>query len=153
MLHSIFKNGTIKTFLPALLCSTIFSFAAKAGGDTYAVYLNNKLIFKQAGLETSVNNLQLSKANYNDELVIYYSHCGQTGTGRSIVLKDDKNNILKEWKFADASGSDVSMKIPVKEILELQKKNANASLSLVYFSSKYLPKGRLLTSIKWQDKN
>ena len=95
----------------------------------------------------------MTKANYNDELVIYYSHCGQTGKGRSIVLRDDNNNIIKEWKFSDATGSDASMKIPVKEILELQRKNANTSLSLYYFSSQYLPKGRMLTSIKLQDKN
>jgi hypothetical protein len=110
-------------------------------------------VFKQARLGVSVSNLQLTKANSNDELVIYYSHCGQTGKGRSIVLRDDKNNIVKEWKFSDATGSDASMKIPVKEILELQKKNSNASLSLYYFSSQYLPKGRMLTSIKLQDKN
>lgn len=150
MLHSIFKSATVKYFIPLVLLLTTFSFAAKAGGDSYSFYLNGKLLFTQVGTRTSVSNLQLSKENYKDELVIRYNHCGQTGKGRSIVLKDDKNNIVKEWKFADGNAS---MTIPVKEILELQKKNANTTLSLYYFSSKYLPKGRMLTSVKLQDKN
>ena len=149
MLHLIFKSATAKYFMPLVLLLTSLSFTAKAGGDSYEIYLNNKLIVKQARMGVTVDNLQLSKANYNDELVVRYSHCGTTGKGRSIVLKDDKNNIIKEWKFADGNAS---MSIPVKEILELQKKN-NTTLSLYYFSSQYLPKGRMLTSVKLQDKN
>lgn len=149
MLHSIFKSATVKYFMPVVLLLIILSFTAKAGGDSYEIYLNNKLIVTQARMGVTVDNLQLSKANYNDELVVRYSHCGITGKGRSIVLKDDKNNIVKEWKFADGNAS---MSISVKEILELQKKN-NTTLSLYYFSSQYLPKGRMLTSVKLQDKN
>ena len=39
----------------------------------------------------------------------------------------------------------------IRNILELQKKNAN--LRLYYFSSQYLPKGRVIASVKLQDKN
>jgi len=45
------------------------------------------------------------------------------------------------------------MSIPVKDIFDLQKKNVSATLKLYYFSSQYLPKGRVLTSIKLQEKN
>jgi hypothetical protein len=147
------SNRTLlKTFIATVLFSTI-SFAATAGGDTYQIYLNNKLVFKQRVLNSSpvdLNSLQLTKANYNDELEIYYNHCGVTGTGRSVEIKDEQNHILKEWKFKDAN---VAMSIPVKEILELQKNNPNAVLNLYYFSSKYLPKGRMIASIKMQGKN
>jgi hypothetical protein len=156
MLHSNAKWTWSKTFAAIVLFLTTFSFAAIAGGDTYEIYLNKKLVFKQRVLNASaidLNSLQLTKANYNDELVIYYSHCGVTGTGRSIEIKDDQNNVLKEWKYKDANSSNTAMTIPVKEILELQKNNPKAVLNLYYFSSKYLPKGRMLASIKTQEKN
>jgi len=156
MSHTDLKHRMIKTIVAATLFLTTFSFAAIAGGDTYEIYLNNKLVFKQRVLNTTavdLNSLQLTKENYNDELEVYYSHCGVTGTGRSIEIKDDKGNVLKEWKFKDVSGANASMTIPVKEILDLQKSNPNAALNLYYFSSKYLPKGRMIASIKLPGKN
>jgi hypothetical protein len=145
-----------KMFAATIVCLITFSFAALAGGDTYQIYLNNKLVFKQKSYNPSVvdlNNLQLTKTNYNDDLVVYYSHCGVTGTGRSIEIKDENNNVLKQWKFKDAQGSNASMVIPVKDILELQQQNPKATLNLYYFSEKYLPKGRMLASIKMENKN
>lgn len=156
MSHIIFKQSMCKTLIGTALFLTSFSFAAIAGGDTYEIYLNNKLVFKQRVINPTavdLNSLQLTKANYNDELEIYYSHCGVTGTGRSIEIRDEKGNVLKEWKFKDANGANASMTIPVKEILELQKSNPNIALNLYYFSSKYLPKGRMLASIKLPQKN
>jgi hypothetical protein len=155
MSHTNSNCTLLKTFIVTVLFSTI-SFAATAGGDTYQIYLNNKLVFKQRVLNSSpmdLNSLQLTKANYNDELEIYYSHCGVTGTGRCVEIKDEQNHILKEWKFKDADAANAAMSIPVKEILELQKNNPNAVLNLYYFSSKYLPKGRMIASIKMQGKN
>jgi len=155
MLHTNFRSALVKTFTLIVLCLTAFSFKSKAGGDRYEIYLNDKLIEQRfvGQMAVDISSLQLDKTNYKDKLVIYYSHCGTIGKGRSIVVKDDQNRILKEWKFADATGADASMSIPVKDILDLQKNNANASLSLYYFSSQYLPKGRMLTSIKLKEKN
>ena len=156
MPHFNLRQTWMKTIVATVLVLTTFSFTAIAGGDTYEIYLNNKLVFKQRVINPSavdLNSLQLTKANSNDELVIYYSHCGVTGTGRSIEIKDEKNQVLKEWKYKDASGSNASMTIPVKEILELQKDNPKTILNLYYFSSKYLPKGRMIASIKMQEKN
>lgn len=144
MVHKIFKPGIIKYFTSAVFCFMLFTFTAKAGGDSYEIYLNNTLVYKQVRFSIEVNKMQLSEANYNDALIIHYNHCGAVGTGRSIVLKDDKNNTIREWKFVDGKAS---MSIPVKEILDMQKKNKNIALNLYYFSSKYLPKGRMLTSI------
>jgi len=155
MLHTNFKFSFVKTFTLIVLCLAAVSFKSKAGGDKYEIYLNNKLIEEKyvGGLAVDVSSLQLDKTNYKDKLVIYYSHCGTIGKGRSILIKDEQNRVLKEWKFADATGTESSMSIPVKDILDLQKNNANASLSLYYFSSQYLPKGRMLTSIKLKEKN
>jgi len=155
MRHTNCKSVLVKPFTLIALCLTSFSFVSKAGGDRYEIFLNDKLIEQRyvwhSGID--VTSLQLDKTNYNDKLVIYYSHCGTAGKGRTILIKDEQNKVLKEWKFADATGDDASMSIPVKDILDLQKSNVNANLGLYYFSSQYLPKGRMLTSIKLKEKN
>ncbi|HEY6977648.1 MAG TPA: hypothetical protein VH396_15225 [Chitinophagaceae bacterium] len=155
MLHTNLKSALAKTFTFIVICLTTFSFISKAGGDKYEIYLNDKLITQkyvgQSGVD--VSSLQLDKTNSKDNLIIYYSHCGTVGKGRTILIKDEQNKVLKEWKFADATGNDASMSIPVKDILDLQKNNVHASLSLYYFSSQYLPKGRMLTAIKLKEKN
>ena len=144
MQHSNFKQTLAKAFTFAAL--SLFTFNAKAGGDSYEIYLNNKLILKQYVTEPlNLKSLQLDKANSNDRLVIFYSHCGQTGKGRSIAIKDEKGKILKEWKFANSTGSK-SMIIPVKEILQLEKNNTNGRLRL-YYAAQQMPKGLMLTAL------
>lgn len=130
------------------------SFTTKAGVDSFEIYLNNKLILRQAvNKPFTLQSLQLDKANKDDQLVIYYSHCGAIGTDRSIVIKDDKGNTIKEWKFADASGSDnKGMTIPVKELLQLEKNYSQTNLNIVYFSQQ-LPKGRALSAVQLNGKS
>lgn len=145
MQNSSFKNAFVKAFTFGVL--SLFTFNAIAGGDSYEIYLNNKLILKQyVAQPLNIKSLQLDKINSNDQLVILYSHCGQTGKGRSIAIKDDNGKILKEWKFANATGSDESMVIPAKEILQLAKNNTITYLTL-YYTAQQLPKGRMLTSV------
>ena len=145
MQHSNLKRNLVKAFTFAAL--SLFTFNAKAGADSYEIYLNNKLILKQFVTESlNIKSLQLDKANSNDRLVIFYSHCGQTGKGRSIAIKDENGKILKEWKFANSTGSNGSMIIPVKEILQLVKNNTSSRLHL-YYAAQQLPKGLMLTSV------
>jgi len=121
-----------------------------AGGDHYKIYLNKKLVAEQFITRGAVAlNLQLNESNYNDEITVYYSHCGATGKGRSIKLKDDNGNTLKEWKFDDAKSSD-AMTIPAKEILQLKKSPGGVNL---YYSAKELPNGRVLASVNFGNKN
>ncbi|MEP6583772.1 MAG: hypothetical protein ABJA90_05885 [Ginsengibacter sp.] len=151
MQHSIFKNAFLKAFTFAVLF--LSAFKTKAGGDVYEIYLNSKLIAKQFVTQPlNIKDLQLDRANSNDRLVIIYNHCGQTGKGRTIAIKDDKGKVLREWKFADAKGSDVSMVIPVKELLTLAKNYSEKHLTL-YYAAQQLPKGRLLTSVNLENKN
>lgn len=109
-----FKPIWVLLFTTTLAC--LQSFTVKAGGEGFEIYLNNKLILRQAvNKPFTLHSLQLDKANKDDQLVIYYHHCGSTGKDRTIVIKDDKGKIIKEWKFADASGStNKGMTIPVR---------------------------------------
>ncbi len=149
MLHYHFQQRLIKNFLLILFASA-FSINCMAGGDSYEIYLNKKLVFAYpSGNKFSIEakTLSLDKSNYNDELAIYYRHCETADKGRSIVIKDRQNRILKEWKFADA---DVSMIMRVKDILALKSKES--TINLYYISAKQLPEGRMLTSINLNEK-
>ena len=146
MLHHSFKRSSVHILALTAICLTTFAFA-KPGGDHYEIYLNNKLLLKQYAYQPlTLQSLQLTKENMNDNLVIIYSHCGVTGKGRSIAIRNEKGTILKEWKFADATGSNKGMTIPVKELLELEKQVHSDNLSLTY-ASQELPKGKVLASI------
>lgn len=144
------KEAMIKMFALITLSFTVFSFTTKLGLDSYEIYLNNKLILKQSvNQPLSLRILQLGKANDNDQLRINYKHCTLEGAGtdRTIVLKDEKGNTLKKWAFTNASGSDLSMVIPVKELLQLEKNNADHELSLQY-TARELPKGETLAFLR-----
>ncbi|WP_205508308.1 hypothetical protein [Longitalea arenae] len=149
------QRSLIKTAYTAVFTVTILllqAFTAKAGGEGFQIYLNNKLILEQSGRQFTLQNLPLDKANMNDELVIYYYSCADKGKARSIAIKDDKGNIIKEWKFGDANGPRAGMKIPVKELLQFEKSYANSSISLVYISQQQ-PNGRPLSALLFTSKS
>ena len=140
------KPTAIKSIILIVLCAILFSFSHKPGAHSFEIYLNNKLV-----LQDYVNDkkeaaiLSLSQDADQDQLSINYSHCGQIGTARNIIIKDEQNKILKEWHFADAAaGVKNPMTCKVKDIVALS--NGHNSLSLFY-SSKELSNDQLLASI------
>jgi len=125
------------------------AFSGSFGGDSFTIYLNNKLLVQQyVARHEGIKSLSLDQAKPNDQLMIYYSHCGRLGTGRSIVLKDAQNNTVKEWHFVDAEGANNAMTCRVKDILDSGRGNATINL---YYSSRELPEGRLLASLQLND--
>lgn len=152
MQHTTFNHAFIKMFTLITLCFTAFGFTTKFGLDSYEIYLNSKLILKQAvNQPLSLRVLQLDKANDNDQLRITYKHCTVKGAGtnRSIAIKDEKGNILKKFEFANATGSDLNMVISVKDLLQLERNNVNHELSL-YYTARELPKGEMLASLRFK---
>lgn len=147
MLHTRFLN-VIAAF--AVVSLSALSLNAKAGGDHFKVYLNNKLIIEQyMGNRTfTLQQLQLDKVNVNDKLTFHYSHCGEIGKSRKIAVTDAKGKIIREWKFADASGKQSGMVIPIKELMELKQDD----LQFVY-SAQQLPKGQTLAALHLTDKS
>jgi hypothetical protein len=152
MKHRFLKSAWAAVITIIIVC--LQGFIAKAGGESFEIYLNNKLILRQAVSQSlTLQSLSLDKANKDDQLVIYYHHCNTVGKGRTIAIKDDKGNIIKEWKFADGStGSKNGMTIPVKELLQLEKSYASTNLSLFY-SSQQMPKGRALSAVQFAGKS
>ncbi len=131
-----FKPAFVKAFMLAVISSMIFAVTANAGVDSYSIYLNKRLLFKQSmDKPLTLQSLQLDKANPNDEIIVYYTQChapNKIGSGRSIAVKDAEGKKIKEWKFEDVKGSDHAMIISVKDLTGLQKKNAASSLVLFY---------------------
>ena len=146
MLRQTFKPACIAV----LTCTVLLlqAFMVNRGVDVFEIYLNNKLLLQQAANKPfTLQSLQLNKSNINDELVIYYNHCGESGKHRSIAIKDDKGNTIKEWKFSDASEVRSAMRIPVKELLQLDKSYTHNSL-IIFYTAQQLPKGRTLSGLQ-----
>lgn len=147
MLQRKMNSTALASFLMFGFALLLSSFSNKMGGDSFEVYINKKLVIQQyVPKGEAVKSLQLDQANYNDEMEVYYNHCGRTGTGRIISLRDSQNKILKEWRFQDTPGAKTNMACNVKDILSTQKLNGGITLQL-YYSSNELPDGRLLASI------
>lgn len=153
MLPVFLKRNLIATLVSFIFC--LPAFKAKAGLDSYEIYLNKKLILKQfVNQPLTLDNLGLDATNINDRLVIYYSQCNapdKLGKSRSILVKDANGQIIKKWSFADAKKGNSGMVIPVKEILQLEKKSLS-KLSLIYTAEGHT-KGQLLANFHFGSKS
>ena len=150
MKPTISKLRAVKLLMWIAASAILFSFSGDTGADSYKVYLNDKLILQQyVSRQASVPDLPLDESVANDELAIYYNHCGKIGTARNISIKDGNDQLLKEWKYTDVSGTDTGMHCSVKDILTLSKGKAKVNL---YYSSKEIPDGMILASIVTKDK-
>lgn len=145
MSKSIVKS--LSAVIATALCLTVFTVTAKAGGEYFSIYLNNKLILQQVvtSQSFSLKDLKLDASNANDQLVVHYFQCGTIGKERSISLKDSKGKVLKEWKFSNATGSNTGMTIPVKELLQLAKSHPGEPICF-YYSSQDHPRVQALAS-------
>ena len=127
------------------MCTTLFSFLSKPGGEGFEIYLNNKVVLQQFGGDmNTVESLQLNSSGNNDKLTIKYHHCGKVGKNRIITVKDGQNKVLKQFRYADAVTPVSPMAVNVNDILSFKKKDNTLKL---FYSSSELPNGRVLASI------
>ena len=141
-MKSIFSKTTALVAVSAIL----FSFSPTPGGEGFEIYLNNKVVIQQFGSDIkNQKSLELNPSSPNDKLTVKYHHCGRVGKNRVVTIKDAQNNVLKEFRYADAATPVSAMSVPVKDILALKKASSN-TLRLYYTSSE-LPKGRMLVNI------
>lgn len=147
------NRATLILMMLVTLSFGAFSFSAKYGLDSYAIYLNDKLLLKQyVNQPLNLRVLPLHSAQETDQLRISYNHCtikNGAGTSRSVSLQDEEGQVLKKWVFADATGSDLNMVIAVKELRQLEKTHAHQALRLVY-SARELPKGEMLSMLRFK---
>lgn len=130
------------------VCTFLFSFTSKPGGEGFEIYLNNKVLIQKFGTEiNSVQSLSLINSSPDDKLTIKYHHCGRVGKNRVISIKDAQNKSLKEFHYADAGSPVSSMLVNIKDLISLKKGNNN-TLKLFYSSSE-LPAGRDLATMNF----
>ena len=140
------RSKLIVKSLLILICAALFSFSSKKGGDSFEIMLNGKRVLQQfVYASKGVQTIQLAATSDNDKLDIYYNHCGQVGKNRYITIKNEKDQPIKVWKFADAVDKNGAMSFKLKDILSLRK-NKTDKLNLFYNSSE-LPAGRTLATI------
>jgi hypothetical protein len=133
-----------------LVCATLFSFSSNKGGDSFEIGLNGKRVLQQfVYASKGVQTIQLTQTSDNDKLDIIYSHCGRVGKNRYITVKNEKDQAIKVWKFADAVDKNAAMSFSLKDILSLRKNKAD-KLNLFYSSSE-LPAGRTLATIAGEE--
>jgi hypothetical protein len=140
------QNSTASKVLLLLVLSTVlFSFSSNFGGDVFKIYVNKKLWIEQAVYKNEpAKTIPLEQNLSNEEIEVYYSHCGATGKSRSIRITDGQNKLLKEWHYADVTTANKGMSLKVKDILSLQNK---ANQLQLFYSSKELPAGKLLVAM------
>ena len=151
--QNIMKLGL---FAMILLPVTLLSFIPKPGADHFEVYLNKKLVFQQyVGQNTTTKSLALDQGNINDQVDVFYSHCGVMGKKRTITIRDGQT-ILRQWRFPDTENDKAAanrlMSMRAKDILSFQSKGSDRKINL-YYSSEQIPDGRLLASIVLDTEN
>ena len=151
MAQSIVKSLAIRSLALVALCATLFSFSEeKIGGESFTVYLNDKLLVKQyVHADKTIHSFSLAESAVTDVLNVNYSHCGKIGTARSITIKDPQSKSLKQWAFPDAGAENAgpTMAIKVKEVLALQKNSKEGKQLHLIYTSRELPEGRILAAI------
>jgi hypothetical protein len=144
------KLLAIRSLSLIVLCVALFSFSKRTGGDTFAIYLNDKLLLQERVLvkEGTLKDIKLGLRDANAILKVNYSHCGQIGMERSLTIKSSDNKVLKSWDFSDDRVA--VMTVGVKELLALKKDYANERLQLLY-SSREMMEGKVLAAIVLPD--
>ncbi len=139
------KKQALLSLQALIVCSALFSFSTFRGGDSYTIHVNNKqLVQYYVASKEATPKISLDQ-NANDKLSVFYSECGKIGQSRKLTLKDQQDNVLKEWSFANVTGEHTAMICNSKEIFTANKNKVN-SLKL-YYSSREVSKERLLVTI------
>jgi hypothetical protein len=147
------KNNFLMLVFLLPLTILMGAFIVPFGGEGYEIYIDNKLVLQQFGQQMKqVKSLQLNASQAKSELNVKFYHCGMAGKSRTLELRTPEKQVLKQWQFANEEAKNFAITVPVKEILDLQKKAGAGTLHL-YYSSKEAPDGRFLAGIVMSEKS
>ncbi len=146
-MKAIFFNSRAAFLFLLAATGFIFSSFSKAGGEGFEIFVDNKVVMQRFGQQlNTVQQLLPEQYSNASKLTIRYHHCGRAGKNKVIVVKDDQNNVLRQWRFRDAQEAIGDMSCHVQEIIALKKSSKAKTVSLVYTSSE-LPNGRTLVNV------
>lgn len=137
-MKKIFSFSWVIALMGVALCAILISFAPMPGAHSVQIYLDSKLVIDQyINFKSDAPKLTLDPTEKYSQLIVKYSECGRTVTGRMLTLKDDHNKVLKDWHYGGAStGFSESMSCSVKDIIALKPKGSN-TLKLSYSSKDF----------------
>jgi hypothetical protein len=126
------------------LATILYSFSNKPGGEGFEIYLGHQLLTQQYGTKVMDVQTFTVPGSSSEDLVVRYYHCGRAGIDRSISLKDDRGNILKQYHYPDGK---TGMSVSVGSIRNVAMTTKNDELKVCY-SSTEIPNGRTLAILK-----
>lgn len=145
------KKSIIRFFAITLIMatgSTLMSFSPGWGGESFEIYVNDKLVIQQSGSSlNTVKTIKLDPSLQSSQIAVWYYHCGRLGKNRVVTLRDSNEKLLNEWRFDDATGIESKMYCSVEKVLAAISVSAGNAVSLHYSSSE-LPNGRKLAIFK-----
>jgi hypothetical protein len=146
-MKKIIRFTWVNALVGVALCTILFSFSSIIGAHNVQVFLDDKVVIDHYVDSRSIApTLTLDPAEKHDQLIVKYNECGRTVTGRTITIKDEKNQVLKDWHFEGAAtGLKDPMMCSVKDIIALKQKGSN-TLKL-YYSSKEFPEGQQVAKL------
>jgi hypothetical protein len=140
------KSIILKVAIGLLGLASLLSFTRSFGGDRVRVYLDSQMVFEQfLYADKQVHTVSLHEGDRSKKLEVQFSHCGVSGKERSLSLREGTRE-LKKWTFPNASPSNTSMQVPVKELWEAAQKE-KSEVRLVY-TSKEIPDGQVIASLQ-----
>jgi hypothetical protein len=146
-MKKIIRFSWINALMGVVLCAILFSFSRITGTHSFQVLLDSKLMIDQyVNSKMEAPTLIIDPAKNHSQLIVKYNECGKTVTGRTITIKDEKNNVLKDWRFEGVTaGFKDPMVCSVKDITALKQRGGN-TLKLFY-SSKEFPEGQQVANL------
>lgn len=143
-MKKITRNNMI---IGVAISAILFAFASRPGAHSVQLYLDSRLVIDHyVDSKKEVPEVRVDNAENYSQLIVKYSECGRTVTGRKLTVKDGANKILKDWYFEGASaGFKDPMTIARKELASLKQKS-NKALTL-YYSSNEFPEGQAIASL------
>ena len=146
-MNKLIRWSWVYTLVGLSVSAMLFSFSAITGAHSVQVYLDNKLeIDHYVDSKMQAPSLLLDPAKNYREVIVKYSECGRTVTGRTITIKDANDKVMKEWRFEGASsGFKDPMVCQVKDITALKQKGSNTVK--LYYSSNEFPEGQQIASL------
>lgn len=133
----------------SLICVFLSSFVTLPGADSFEVYLDNELLIKDYIYGQRSNKAVLLDKNSSATMTVSYSHCGVTGTSRTLSLVDEQKKMLKEWTFANV---DPKVKDPMAILVKEIVTASNGKSTTLYYKSTEIEKAVMIAPVKLVDK-
>jgi hypothetical protein len=118
------------------LCAVLSSFALP-GTHSFQLYVDSKMIVDQyVTRDVTIPTVRLNPDERSNQIILKYSECGRTVSGRTLTIKDEQDKILKEWRFdGTTSGFKDPMTLNVKDVIALRP--GKGAMKLFYLSNDF----------------